>query len=566
MIKLRIPPALGADDLGRWLNPVTPSYPSYWVSALVGPSLGYYQRSTPQDRTVFYCFAESLPDYFALESEPSGFEPIPVAQRDAVRNMFRYLETIIDLRFVESTQPQAQATITLMTNRQTGTDGYAWQPGFSLKAYDVFLDNVPPLNFATGSFDALTLIHEVGHALGLRHSFAGTESWDNSQFDASLNGGEESTFWTVMSYTSYKEHFRTELRPFDIAALQAIYGPSKLVRNGNDVYVLDPLGSNFIWDSGGIDTIDASSIDRSLKDTFGDRVDSVKNLRLVLDLNQNTHGYIDNFFDRIILPGQITINAGTVIEHVVGTQSRDWIYGNSANNRLEGRAGDDLLTGRDGADSLWGGEGADSLMGGDGNDWLDGGEGLDWAFFEGKRLDYVINIDPLMITIKHLGSSPNRSTPTGPSATIDIDQLRFVERAQFDDLTVIFPGDPYALWAARLLVLFSGAASLDDRSTAGQVLSLFEQGYTVEMLAQSAIDVLIKPQASLSMVIEHMLGHLMPSKPTDALIEAIALDCEKAGLSPRDIAIIAGGLAITDELIGLSGIQTNGWSVTLPGG
>ena len=97
-------------------------------------------------------------------------------------------------------------------------------------------------------------------------------------------------------------------------------------------------------------------------------------------------------------------------------------------------------------------------------------------------------------------------------------------------------------------------------------MSLFEQGYTVEVLAQSAIDVLIKPQASLSMVIEHMLGHLIPSKPTDALIEAIALDCEKAGLSPRDIAIIAGGLAITDELIGLSGIQTNGWSVTLPGG
>lgn len=566
MIKLRLPPALGDDGLDQWLNPSVSPYPTYWVSALVGPSLSYYQRAIPKDRTIFFCFAESLPDYFALDSEPSGFEPIPVAQRDAVRAMFRYLETIIDLRFVESTQAQAQATITLMTNRQTGTDGYAWQPGYSLKAYDVFLDNVPPLNFDNGSYDTLTLIHEVGHALGLRHSFAGTESWENSQFDASLNGGEESTYWTVMSYTSYKIHFRTELRPFDVAALQAIYGPSKLLRNGDDIYTLDPLGSNFIWDSGGIDTIDASSIDRSLTDTFGDRVARVENLRLVLDLNANTHSYIDNYFDRIILPGQITINDGSLIENVIGTQSRDWIYGNGADNRIEGRAGDDLLTGRDGADSLWGGDGADTLMGGPGNDWLDGGEGLDWAFFDGNRSDYLIQIDPSVITVTRQALLANTAASKPPSASIDRDQLQGVERAQFDDVTVVFSNDPHGLWAARLLGLFAGASAFSDRKTAGRVVALLDAGYSFELLAQAAADVFIQPKAPLSMLIGHLLRNLLPSPPQAFVLDAITKDCESAGLSVSDVVRLAGDLAITDDLIQLSGIQTIGWSVILPGG
>lgn len=552
-------PTLDSPQLAAWLSPPLPDSAPYWVQALIGPNMAYLIRSAPSDRILFYTFAESMPEYFALDNNDEGFAPIPIEQRAAVRAMFARLEQVIDLHFVETNNPIQQGTIALMTNRQQRTDGYAWGPGFSLKAYDVMLDNEPPLKFADGQYDALTLIHEVSHALGLRHSFEGSQRFDSGGNDPSLSGAEESTVWTVMSYTSYKDQYRAELRPFDIAALQWLYGPSKIARLGDDRYMLRSTEANFIWDSAGFDTLDASGLDGVRRDYFGSPVGETSDLRLVLDLRPGTKGFIDNAFDRISLPGQITVNAGTVIEAVVGTASRDWVYGNEVANRLEGRAGDDLLVGREGDDSLFGGEGADSLMGGPGSDFLDGGRGTDWAFFEGPRSSYRISPQ----------ASGRYLIQTQTANGMQIDQLVDLERLHFSDGTVILKEDPQGYWAVRMIALLGGPSRLQETALSGYAINALDQGMPRADLARLGISAMVGEKASTRDLIAKSYAifwqsGLLAQAPSDQDIDALNAAALGAAMDASALLLWACELPVTETLVALAGINEQGLAVLWP--
>ena len=54
--------------------------------------------------------------------------------------------------------------------------------------------------------------------------------------------------------------FLTNIGAFDIAAIQYLYGPNKVKNKSNNVYKLSNKLNGFqcIWDTGGVDVIDAS--------------------------------------------------------------------------------------------------------------------------------------------------------------------------------------------------------------------------------------------------------------------------------------------------------------------
>ena len=240
---------------------------------------------------------------------------------------------------------------------------------------------------AIGGYAYITLIHEIGHLLGLAHPHDGGDAVDGNvfpgvtsefgdlgQFD--LNQG----IFTTMSYndgwvSEFPAHqsngFGWQGTPMalDIAAIQEIYGANMSYKTGNDVYKLPSSNKagtywSCIWDAGGTDRITNESSSR----------DCVINLNAAPLTGQNAGGFV-SFADAI--KGGFTIANRVVIENATGGSGDDRITGNGAVNRLDGRSGNDTLRGGAGNDQLSGGSGNDRLNGGTGNDVLRGGSGDD---------------------------------------------------------------------------------------------------------------------------------------------------------------------------------------------
>lgn len=329
----------------------------YWLDAMLPEEASGFTKLLGSGKTFNYCFATSAPIYFD-EGVSAGFAAFNAEQKAFARQAMDYISRVIDVSFVETASPDAHNTIVFANNDQgSSSSGYAYYPdGATYYGNDILLNNgqentVPS---ATG-YSALVLIHELGHALGLKHPFD-----DGNAEGPYLEPGEDSAPWTVMSYDSTPDAYALRFAPLDIAALQYLYGPSKAA-TGNDVYTLTANAANFIWDGAGVDTIDGSALTHGLN----------------LFLEPGYWGYIGSKSSNIYAAGQVTVNFGTVIENVQGGQADDVIFGNGAANGICGGAGSDTIEGAAGDDVIDGGEGNDTALGLHGRDLFAGGAGED---------------------------------------------------------------------------------------------------------------------------------------------------------------------------------------------
>jgi Ca2+-binding RTX toxin-like protein len=386
--------ANGVQKLPYWIDSLLPDVaPGY--SALLGPG-----------KTYFYCFATTAPTYLST-ADAKGFQAFNDIQIAFARQAFAYISSVIDVHFQETSNSDANNTIVLMDNTQEGSAGYAYYPYDGSTGSDVFLNyqgnssgNLTP---GDGTYAALTMIHELGHALGLKHPFTTADSTGTVGEGPALPDAEDSTIWSVMSYNSYTSSYHLKYSPLDIAALQYLYGPSTAVQT-NDTFILRSDKSNIIWDGGGTDTIDGSA--------------QTQDIHVFLD--PGYWGYIGSQSSLISSPGQITVNFGTVIENAIGGSGNDSITGNAAANTLSGGSGNDLIKG----------------MGG--NDVIDGGAGSDTAVFTHNKADY---------TVSKLIGSYSVLDKLGTDGT---DSLLNIERLQFADVSVALDIDGIAGQCYRL--------------------------------------------------------------------------------------------------------------------
>jgi serralysin len=188
-----------------------------------GPDWNYL---TPAGNTILYTFSVTSGN----ESGRAGQQAFTPAQQGSARTALNELSRLTGIQFTETAAGSAAqihlANINLEGASTTGL--CSWQSSYSyardqqLTSYDadafVYLDNLEwgaaNRNLAPGGQGYETLLHELGHALGLKHPF---------EDGATLPSAQDNSSNTLMSYTSAGGNHST-YSPYDVAALNWLYG------------------------------------------------------------------------------------------------------------------------------------------------------------------------------------------------------------------------------------------------------------------------------------------------------------------------------------------------------
>ena len=326
------------------------------------------------------------------ESSGPAYGVLSSAQADRFRAAVNAWDEVVAATLLEVREPEAVGRIRVaFSNVGTIDSGYAYYPVGEAQGGDIWLgEKLKTSDFANGSYGYNIMLHELGHALGLKHPH------EASGLSSTILPVEQDDMrHTVMSYHEqpgrYKLDFyidssnnlaysatfvyATTPMPLDILAVQAIYGVDISTRTGNDTYRWES-GKAFlatIWDAGGVDTLDASNQTASIINlnpgTFSSigqvSADTLKQT-VAQQFSNYPVSWINEKVDRFVADGSLytgkdnlAIAYGVTLENAVGGSGNDVLIGNAANNTLRGGAGNDLLEGGGGNNSLFGDAGYD---------------------------------------------------------------------------------------------------------------------------------------------------------------------------------------------------------------
>lgn len=238
----------------------------------------------PYRNTLYYTFDASDGSYIDGESSTS-LTAFNGSQQSATRSILGDVSAITGINFVEvasSSSADLHFAATDLAGASTaGLTGisyaYSHASGKLISLYadaTIWLDNAEFGAYtnspAAGSYGYETLLHEIGHAMGLGHPF-NTPNALPEKLDNTNN--------TVMSYTSAGD-VKTDFQEYDLLALTWIYGEDGLAGDWgyNSLYgfsldpqsedIINPYVLDFIPADGAIDV----GIDAQIELTFNENI------------------------------------------------------------------------------------------------------------------------------------------------------------------------------------------------------------------------------------------------------------------------------------------------------
>lgn len=203
-------------------------------------------RITPMlqdfERFIHYSFPKTPPEYDTFDR--TGWEPATEEIKQATREILSKFEDILDVTFSESDDLKATNVIAVSISQEAGAAGFSYYPNNLYEiGMDVFITKAytsPRFsNELIANYDYEVLVHEIGHALGLKHPFEASGA--NTVI---LSNYEDSTRKTAMSYDDDPTTFNGTLRPLDWMALAKLYGVKSTYNAGDNIYEFSNLGGH----------------------------------------------------------------------------------------------------------------------------------------------------------------------------------------------------------------------------------------------------------------------------------------------------------------------------------
>ena len=452
--------------------------------------------------TVTYSFPAQLPaDY--VGSDDFGWKPFTAQQQSATREILNSLQKQIGITFVEVAD--AGGTIRLSNNTQSGSSGYAYMPNQGSIGSDVFISNKYSANVTSGSFAWARLVHELGHALGLKHpgNYNATSTVNPLAVGNFLGVNEDTFYNTIMTYRDSAQNISdTSFMPYDMLALRYLYG-TRASETGDSLYNFsDASGQSVrnIVDDGGTDTLDFSAV------TVG----------VEMTLVPGGYSSVGKLLSGAKALANVTLSLDAVIENVIGTVQADVVVGNAANNTLTGRGG---------------------------NDTLDGGAGVDAAVYSGPRARYTITKTQSGQTVKDNASTDGTDT------------LANIERLFFSDSKLALDLNGAAGQTVKLIGAVFGKAAVANAGFVGTGLRLLDNNMSYEELGTLAINETGK-KTNID-IVSLLWTNLFGSAPTSGQSAPYVAMLDK-GLSAGALAVKAADTAENMESINLVGLTQTG--------
>jgi serralysin len=416
-----------------------------WTTSFGGPTAA---------STISYSFPTQASDYTVVPGYPSAgeiasFQPVTDEQKAAVRTAFDLVASYTNLTFLEVASGLAtDSAFRFARFNQSGSESRfpanqgPYAPTDSRDTGDTFLggNGDPPAAFF-GTDDFNTIIHEMGHAFGLKHGH-------DDSYNGALAPGFNDNEFSVMTYASYLGSpsgavtvARDGSSPqsymmFDIAALQAYYGANFSKVGTTAVYRWDPAtGQQFIngspapstgttatnkifstvWTQGAHATYDLSAFSNNQIDDLRPGHWLTFSHAQLADLNSNAapgtpqYQAQGNIYNALLHDG----DTRSLVSNLISGSGNDTIVGNDIDNVLMANAGKDIIYGLAGNDTISGGAGADTIDPGTGHDILRDGLGdLNGDMIFNFGLATTVDISGSLIGRDHLAVTIFADTTT----------------------------------------------------------------------------------------------------------------------------------------------------------
>ncbi len=352
--------------------------------------------------TITYAFATSTTGLAAGGGETGSFAAFNADQISKATIGINLWDDIIapDFSLVTTTN----SNVEFATFLDSGLNDYAhaYYPVYGTVWLNRAFDGSDPnigndannnlVNPTIGKHGFVTLVHEIGHALGMNHpgnyetngvtpsNFRDSTVYSVlSYFGPSWGSIGEPTLVAWADWVGSDNLLYSPQTPMidDVLAAQAMYGVETTTRNTDTTYGFNSTLSSVyaglydfnqntqpimcLVDGGGIDTLDVSGWNTVSR----------------IDLNSGTFSSVNS------MTSNISIAHSAIIENATTGGGNDALTGNSASNILNAGAGIDILNG---------GLGNDTLIGGAGGDQMDGGGGIDTASYSASTTGVTVNL------------------------------------------------------------------------------------------------------------------------------------------------------------------------------